>query len=112
MKNVMFVLFLIFVSFSAMSQTTLKHHRHGVLISKRDSQSTEAVVGHIINSLKEQAHSSKTGAIYDVKLLFPDECYRELINKTTGTSFFILVKCNALHARKGLYFMRKYSDNL
>lgn len=109
MKRVMFFLFSVLFIAPAVSQTTLKNHKKGVLLVQ-NSSNTDSVVEHIIISLKEQAHSNKTGAIYDVKLLFPHECYRELINKTTGNYFFILVDCEDLHARRGMYFMRKHFD--
>ena len=75
--------------------------------ARPDSIETEKVVAHIIQELHHQAHARDNGVIYRVGLLNPDLCYRELINKTTGKELYILVDCDAEHARTGRYFIHK-----
>jgi Zn-finger protein len=69
--------------------------------------STEEVVQTIIDGLKEQAHSREDNVIYDVSLLYSDNCYRQLISKATGRKVYIQVDCDAIHAKKGMSFIEE-----
>lgn len=54
--------------------------------------------------LRQEAHSKEDNVILNVKYLYPNVCYRQLIPKSTGKKVYIQVACNALHAKKGISF--------
>lgn len=52
---------------------------------------------YIMIKLHENAHMSRDPrVIYDKKRLDPFACYREFINKTTGTPFWMPIDCKEL----------------
>jgi hypothetical protein len=107
MKKVIFCFLLVIISKPVISQTTLRSFKRGVKLEHSDSIKTNMVVSHIVKELNNQAHSIKTGAIYDITSLEGTECYRELINRKTSTPFYIKVDCESEHARTGFYFWKK-----
>jgi hypothetical protein len=54
--------------------------------------------------LRQEAHSKEDNVIFNVKYLYPNVCYRQLITKATGQKLYIQVACDAIHAKNGLTF--------
>lgn len=54
--------------------------------------------------LRQEAHSKEDNVILNVKYLYPDLCYRQLIPKSTGKKVYLQIACDDVHARKGIFF--------